>query len=311
MIDLQPDLELTPVEAEQLLEAWLGVPVVCTGIVPLEGGLVNSVFRLDFDRPPHRAVVKLHGVDGDTFATEARALEYLDAETDCPVPSVYLHDGSARLIPHAFLLIEHIPGVCLENLDLDPAGRADVEAQLGELLGELHHHTGTNWGLFGTEEPSDSWTDLFVARLVEARADPAVEERLTAAVLAGVDEAIDLAPRALGDSGVPTLVHGDVWEGNMMVRLEDGRWQLAALLDPTLQFADRELELAYLEVFDNQRPAFFAAYARQQPARPGYEQRRLFYWLHTALVHVGLFGDEFFCEFTARTVDTIGQLELD
>jgi fructosamine-3-kinase len=310
VIDLQPDLELTGAQAERLLGAWLAAPVVCSGILRLEGGLVNTAFRLDFDRPPHRAVVKLHGSDGDTFVAEARALEYLRAETACPVPSVFLQDSSAHLIPHAFLLIEHVPGVCLKSLDLEPTERADIDAQLADVLGELHEHTGTRWGGVDTDQGSRAWADLFMARLVDARAHPAVAERLVPDVLARVDEAIDLTRPALHDSGAPTLVHGDVWDGNLMVRLEDGRWRLTGLLDPDLQFADVEFELAYLEVFDVPREAFFAAYADHQTLRPGYEQRRLFYWLHTALVHVALFGDEFFCRFTARTAEGIGRLQV-
>ena len=69
-----------------------------------------------------------------------------------------------------------------------------------------------------------------------------------------------------------------------------------------------EFELAYLEVFDSPRASFFAAYANSQKVRPGYEQRRLFYWLHTALEHVALFGDESFRQFTARTAERIGGL---
>lgn len=309
MIDLQPDLELTTAQAESLLEAWLAGPVVCSAIEPLAGGLVNTVLRLEFDRPPHRAVVKLHGSDGDTFAAEARALEYLRAETACPVPAVYLHDSSARLIPHAFLLLEQVPGVCLKGLDLDPTVRADLDAQLAAVLGELHSHKGTRWGSVDPDEGSTDWADLFVARLVDARALPAISERLAPEVLARIDEAIDLARPALRDAGTPTLVHGDVWEGNLIVHLEDGRWRLTGLLDPDLQFADVEFELAYLEVFDAARDAFFAAYADHHPVRPGYEQRRLFYWLYTALVHVALFGDEFFCHFTARTAERIGRLQ--
>jgi len=308
LIDLDPDLELTTAQAERLLEAWLAVPVVCSRIRRLEGGLVNTVYRLQFDRPPHRAVVKLHGRNGDTFAAEARALEYLRNETACPVPTVYLHDSSGRLIPHAFLLIEQIPGVCLKDVDLEPTERADVERQLAAALGELHEHTGTRWGGIAAGEGPNTWADLFVARLVDVRTQPAVVERLAPEVLALVDAAIDLARPALFDSGIPTLVHGDVWDGNLMVGLEDGRWRLTGLLDPDLQFADVELELAYLEVFDTQRDEFFAAYTTHRRLRPGYEQRRLFYWLHTALVHVCLFGDEFFRRFTARTAERIGQL---
>ncbi len=310
VIDLQPDLKLTTGQAEQLLEAWLGEPVVCSRILPLEGGLVNTVFQLDFDRPPHRAVVKLHGSDGDTFDTEGRALEYLRSETACPVPRVYLHDSSARLIPHAFLLLECVPGVCLKSLDLDPTERADVDAQLAAVLGELHGHRGERWGDIHSDEGWNTWADLFVARLAEVRADPRVVERLAPDVLAQVDHAIAVARPALVESGEPTLVLGDVWDGNLMVRREgDGRLRLTGLLDPDLQFADVEFELAYLEVFDVPRQAFFAAYADHHTLRPGYERRRLFYWLHTALVHVALFGDEFFCQFAARTAEEIGRLQ--
>ena len=305
MIDLQPDLELATDEAERLLGAWLGCPTSCSEVVPLKGGLVNSVFRLEFDRPPFRAVVKLHGADGDTFAQEAQALEYLAAETSCPVPRVHLHDGSGRVIPCAFLLLEYVAGACLQSLDLEPAERAAIDVQLAGVLSELHGHRGESWGRPGTGSVAPLWSDVFSTRLAEVRASPSVEARLTPDSLALVDEAIDLARPELADAGPPTLVHGDVWDGNLMVQRDDRGWRITGLLDPNLQHADVELELAYLEVFDDPREAFFTAYTERHPLRPGYERRRLFYWLHTALLHVALFEDEFFRDFTARTAATI------
>ncbi len=307
MIELEPDLDLTIAQAERLLSAWLSTPVMCQEIVPLHGGMVNSVFRLGFDRPPHRAVVKIHGTESDTFDSEAGALQYLRTETSCPVPSVYLHDGSARLIPHAFLLLEHVRGDCVHSLDLEPSDRIEIDVQLADVLAGLHHHTRGSWGDVETRGTSESWAGLFTARLNEIRAHPTIAERLDAEVLVDVDEAIDRCRSALVDSGRPTLVHGDVWDGNLMAVREDGQWRLSGLLDPDLQFADVELELAYLEVFDNDREAFFAAYTAHHTLRPGYEHRRLFYWLHTALVHVALFGDEFFCRYTARIAQEIGR----
>lgn len=307
VIDLHPDLDLSTSQAERLLAAWLSGPVACTGMRRLKGGLVNTVFELEFDRPPHRAVVKLHGSAGRGLAFEARALRHLRAETATPVPEVYLQDSSAQIIPHAFLLIECVPGVCLETVAVKPADRADIDTQLADVLGELHLHTGTEWGPVGEGEWSSSWADVFVERLLEVRSYPAVAERLSSQVLEEVDEAIDMARPALIDSGTPTLVHGDVWDGNIMVAHNNGCWRLTGLLDPNLQFADVELELAYLEVFDTSREAFFAAYSHHHRLRPGYRRRRLFYWLHTALLHVALFGDEFFCSYTARTAESIRQ----
>ena len=308
LIELQPDLVVTTEQCERVLESWLGGRVACTAVRPLEGGMVNTVYRLDFDRPPYRAVIKVHRPANASFAREARALEYLRTETDCPVPRVYLHDSSARLLPHAFILLEHVHGECLDALDLEPVERADIEVQLAQVLGGLHEHTGTTWGHLDGDEPSTSWADLFVARLERARADPMLPERLTPDALGRVDDAIAMAGAALEDCGVPTLVHGDVWDGNLIVNRLDGRWRLVALLDPDLQYADVEFELAYLEVFDTPRNAFFGAYSGRGVPRPGYERRRLFYWLYTALIHVALFENEVFREFTLRTADQIARL---
>ena len=61
-----------------------------------------------------------------------------------------------------------------------------------------------------------------------------------------------------------------------------------------MQYAPVEKEIAYLEAFDTVGEAFFDVYAGRRPLRPGYEFRRLFYWLNTYMIHVWLgFGAEF------------------
>lgn len=86
MPQLQTDLKLTTGEAERLLSAWLGEPVACTEITRLHGGLVNTVLGLEFDRPPHRAVVKLHSGADDPFPEEAGRSTSCVARRRVPVP---------------------------------------------------------------------------------------------------------------------------------------------------------------------------------------------------------------------------------
>lgn len=305
--DLQPDRELTAEQAQRLVTLWLGDGATCTGAQRLTGGMVNSVFRLHVDRVPHAAVVKLHEPGGDGFAAEARALRRLGATTGCPVPSVHLHDSTGTGLPHAFLLLEHVDGTCLRGLDLSPAERADLDRQLGRVLAGLHERTAASWGGITTEEQTAPWPEVMAERLRSVRARPTVGERLAPEVLSRVDRAIGLAPLVLegGGPGVPTLVHGDVWDGNVIVRRHEGRWRLAALLDPAAEFADPEMELAYVEVFDQPRPALREVYDQRHPPRPGHERRRLVYWLHTALLHVALFELEVFRVFAARYADDL------
>ena len=189
-------------------------------------------------------------------------------------------------------------------MELDEVDRVDLEVQLAEVLAELHSHRRERYGDVDTTDER-SWPEIVQARLRRWRAAPATVDRPAPDVLAAVDEAIERVPEELAEDGPPTLVHGDVWGGNMVVRRDGGRWRIAALLDPDLQYADVEWELAYLEVFDNPRPQLFDAYTRHHELRPGYERRRLSYWLHTGLVHVALFDEPFFVEFTARTAAAI------
>lgn len=300
MIDLQPHLELTIAQAERILGSWLGAPPACSAVEPLRGGMVNSVFRLEFDRPPFRAVVKVHGVVGSTLADEARALEFLAEETSCPVPRPYRCDDTGVEVPYAFLLLEHLEGVTLQEAAVDDEEREQIDAELAGVLGGLHRHHGPGWGMLGAVTDARHWGDVVAERLAEVRASPGLDDRLPVDVLQAVDAAIELARPALADAGVPTLIHGDVWDGNLLVRRDGDGWQIVGLLDPKLQFADVEMELAYLEVFDNRRDALFEAYTRRHPLRPGYEHRRRFYWLGTALEHVALFDEQFFRAFTAR-----------
>jgi fructosamine-3-kinase len=304
MINLQTNLMITPAQAEAILFAWLRRPAECTGIRRLHGGMVNSVLRLDFDRAPFSAVLKLNTAS-DAFVHEARALDYLHTYTRFPCPQVYLQDGSAQIIPYAFLLLETIPGLSLAELHLPPEDYGSIERQLAGVLLELHGHTRLRYGDIGEGPGIGRWSDVFVPRLLEMRYKAEVVNRLPPVVLAGIDAAIQSAHVALQDQGPPTLVHGDLWDGNLIVRQEEGSWRLAGIVDPGLEYADVEVELAYLECFNTWREAFFGAYAAARPIRPGYARRRLFYWLHTALIHVWLFGDPHYCEFAAQTAATI------
>jgi fructosamine-3-kinase len=307
MTERQTHLTLSSTQAEAVLARWLGDAgdgVHCTGVERMHGGMINSVLRLDFDRPPHSAVIKLSG-RGKSFAGEARALRYLHAHTRFPCPQVYLEDAGANVIPYAFLLLERLPGKSLAEVRLSPEDQRRVERELARTLVELHGHTRETFGAIDADPGEADWRDVFLPRVHRVRAQPEVAQRLTASVLRTVDDALAAAPQALRDQGPPTLIHGDIWAANVIVRRAEDGWHLSGLVDPGLQYADPEMELAYLEVFSTAGPAFFQAYRPHHPQRPGYEVRRRFYWLNTYLIHVWLFGDRHYREMTARVAQAI------
>lgn len=302
MVDLQTDLALTRKQAESVLAAWLGEAVRCTDIERLHGGMINSVLRLRFDHAPHTAVIKLNA-KGNGFAAEARALRYL-RDRGFPCPHVYLHDARAELIPYAFLLLEALPGVSLDEARLTASDRDRIERELGEVLIALHAHTRDTFGPIDAAGETE-WTEAFMPRLHAVRAEPEIALRLSDDILRNVDRAIGAAPDLLQAQGEPTLIHGDIWAANVMVHPADDGWHLSGLVDPGAQYADVEMELAYLRVFNTAGQAFFDVYTQANSLRPGYELRWLVYWLRTYLVHVWLFGDQHYRDMTALVAQEI------
>jgi len=312
--NLQTDLQLTTAHAEAILTAWLGrsardtEPVSCTAIEPLSGGMINTVLRLRFDREPYTAVIKLNQ-PGTPFASEARILRRLH-ETGFPCPAVYLVDDRAKIVPYTFLLLETLPGTSLHEVQLAPPDRDRVERELAGALVALHGQTRTTFGPIG-ETGSMSWVDVLMPDLHAIRARPEIDTRLSDAVLADVDRAIELAPGILQDQGPPTLIHGDIWAANVIVHEADDGWHLSGLVDPSSQYADVEMELAYLRSFNGRWDGLFEAYTTHRPLRPGYLQRWRVYWLRTYLIHVWLFGDQHYRDVTADVASQIVSASTD
>ena len=252
--------------------------------------MCHVVLRMHFDRPPFQAVIKLNSdPDHEGYVQEKLRLDYLRENTGLPCPRVYLQDGSRARIPYSYLLLEVLPGVNLASAHLTHSDRVSMDRELAEALLELHAHTRDTFGRIDEDPGPSRWTEIVVPRLQDMRGE--MEDKLPRHVLSDVDCALEAAEEVMRPQGRPTLIHGDVWAGNVMVAQKDNRWHLSGFLDPGLQFADVEHELAYLQVFDTVTSAFFEAYTSRTPLRPGYTFRRLFYWLNTYMTHVWLFGD--------------------
>ncbi|MDP6039934.1 MAG: fructosamine kinase family protein, partial [Candidatus Latescibacteria bacterium] len=156
------------------------------------------------------------------------------------------------------------------------------------------------------EDPGPTcWTDIVVPRLIDMRSE--MEGILHPSVLSDIDIAIDAAPDIFSSQGEPCLIHGDMWAGNIIVALSGSKWTVSGFIDPGVQYADVEHELAYLQAFDTVGAAFFDAYTAHVSMRPGFEFRRLFYWLNTYMIHVWLFGDRVYRDKTASVASAIAR----
>lgn len=265
------------------LELALGVSVMEMGPLSVGFGLDGAVVRLaDGRRLAVKAGEAKHG-GADGLELEAFMLGELARLSELPVPRVHY---AAR-----DLLI-------MDFIETDGGGiSVSVERHAGELIARLHATPRESFGysrdtLIGPlHQPNPeavAWVPFFRdQRLLYMAREAHREGRLPSPLLARIERLAERIEGYLIEPRFPSLLHGDLWTGNVLVR--GGR--IAGFVDPAIYFGHPEIELAFTTMFGTFGKTFFEAYERHMPLEPGFHELRAgLYNLYPTLVHVRLFG---------------------
>ena len=234
---------------------------------PLSGGDLSQVIRIEL-ADGRCAVVK----NGPDPVAEGEMLQAIRAG-GAPAPEVLASSRNA-------LVLGWIEGG-------DPASAA--WADLGRVLRQLHAQTAEHrhygWPrdfAFGRvpipNQTCKDWPEFWSQR----RLLPMLPQ-LSGRMAGRLETLCRDLPNRIPRQPRPSLLHGDLWTGNVMARDR----QVVALIDPACYYGDREVDVAMLQLFGSPDSDFFAHYgALDKGAGP----RLAIYRLWPALVHVALFG---------------------
>jgi len=257
---------------------------------PVGGGCIHSAWQLEF-------------CDGRTLflkSNQAAALPLLEAEADGLMALAAVAPTGLQIPrPLACSVVAQQAVLLLPWLALGAADTQSGWQQLGQGLAQLHQQSlssGPGLGRFGwhsgnfigaTPQPN-SWQQSWASCFVEQR----LAYQLDLAQAAGrpfgrADALLERASQLLSDhTPDPVLVHGDLWSGNAGLLQGGG----AALFDPAIYRADREVDLAMAQLFGGFPRQFFSAYEAEWPLPADSKQRVELYNLYHLLNHAHLFG---------------------
>jgi fructosamine-3-kinase len=269
---------------KERLETALGVRVTSLSSMPVGFGLTG--FKVDLADGRKVAVKARQKSARADLRLEAYMLGELARLSDLPVPAVHLSEPD--------LLV-------MDYIDNDGGGiTPEVERHAAELIAALHAAPRHSFGyerdtLIGPlpqpNPPMERWLPFFRDHRLLAMARTAqAEGKLPAKLLMRLERLAERLDTYLGEPEHASLLHGDLWTGNVLVRGQ----RIAGFVDPAIYCGHPEIELAFTTMFGTFGPTFFEAYEALLPLEPGFhELRSALYKLYPTLVHVRLFGSAY------------------
>jgi aminoglycoside phosphotransferase (APT) family kinase protein len=201
-----------------------------------------------------------------------------------PLPRLYAADPDL-----GYLLVERLRGKSLHAAKdaMTPAQLERVRRELGGICARLHRVSGPRFGYPRRDghTRSDRWRDSFLAIVDDVLADAAEYRRELPAPVDAIRAVFGRHAHLLDDVTIPTLVHFDLWDGNVFVVPDGDGFRVEGLLDGERAFyGDPIAELVSLALFDDpeQVPGLLPGYL----GRPLTDRERTRLSLYTAYLYL-------------------------
>ncbi len=248
-------------------------------ISPVSGGSINGTYHLQASNNSYFLKVNNSTIPKDFFTTEAKSLELLKKESFVRTPSVIS-------VSSTYLLMEFIQ----EGTKSDEFWR-----DLAIKLSSIHKVKNPSFGasednyigaLLQKNNRKEKWVDFFTLQRMIPQTKLAYDNHLINDVLKRKLENFCNRIPELFSNEQPSLVHGDLWSGNVMTNSDSN----SVFIDPSCHYSQREVDIAMTKLFGGFSELFYRHYNEVFPLEKGWETRVDYFNLYPLLVHVNLFG---------------------
>ncbi len=263
--------------------------------VPVHGGDINQAFRLECG--VHKYFVKVNRADLlSMFVAEKAGLDAIRCSLTIRVPEVFLtgHEDN-----YAYIVMEYIELGGRADAGLFATAVAAMHCCFQDQFGfECDNTIGSTpqHNTFNTD-----WIDFWRQHRLGFQLELAQQNGFDAGLIdAGNRLAENLGKFFKTYHPRPSLLHGDLWNGNQGADL-DGN---PVIYDPACYYGDHEADLAMMELFGHPGEHFFSRYSEHFPIDSDYAERRELYNLYHVLNHANLFGGGYAAQ-AQRTIERL------
>ncbi len=254
-------------------------------ISSISGGDINNVFKIKTEQNTYVLKVNRNDIFPQMFAKEKLGLEIL-SNTGIKSPKVIQYFSANE---YQFLLLEFIKEGSITNLFWE-----NFASNLVALHRTSRNYFGLNHdnyigSLKQKNHKKTSWESFFIDCRIAPLVKLAFENNLLSKSHLKCFEKLYLRLNELLPIENSSLVHGDLWSGNLM----KGADQVPVFIDPAVYFGHREMDIAMTQMFGGFDYSFINYYNDLFPLEKYWEDRIEIHNLYPNLVHLNLFGQSY------------------
>jgi len=201
---------------------------------------------------------------------------------------------------------------CLILEWIDVSHNPNMQSQMGLALAKLHQNTSDYFGfefdnkIGQTPQPNavgkkiENWIEFYWQYRLFHQITLANQSGLISSedyqLLLNIESKL---PSLLNENIKPTLLHGDLWSGNVL----SGR-DHPYFIDTASYYGHREIDFALTFMFGGFDDDFYKSYNETYPLDNGFNERKPLYMLYHYLNHLNIFGSGYH----ANTMSCVKQL---
>ena len=266
-------------EIRNILIAKKGEGIIIMHMQPVSGGCINNTLKIITNYGNFFLKWNVNASD-DMFEIEVKGLELLRESMTIYIPEIISYG-------QRYLLMEFIERQ--PPLDL-------LWEEFGRDLSELHKVSNISFGLdhnnfigslLQNNQEQSNWKDFFINKRIIPQLligdFPSEFKRDFNKLFLKIE---DLFPNEL-----PSLLHGDLWNGNFIFSKDK-----TVVFDPAIYFGSREMDIAMSKLFGGFNDKFYSSYNENYPLSEGWQDRIDICNLYPLLVHVNLFGGGYYSQ---------------
>lgn len=223
----------------------------------------------------------------DMFKKEAFGLNLIEQTKTIKTPNLL---GFGSFNQTAYLILEYIESKSATSADLE---------KLGVQLAQLHQCSVDHFGLetdnyigllTQSNKTKNNWLDFYNEKRLCPQLLLAKSNGLLSANEYPNGETIKERLSVYFDNIKPSLLHGDLWNGNYLISKSGTPY----LIDPAVYYGHSEVDIAMSKLFGGFGNAFYNAYHANIPKDKYTPERIEMYQLYYLLVHLNMFGRSYY-----------------